>query len=764
MIAAIRTLAITGWLLLLPAALPAQAPLTEASIRSRWSEWEQQQYHEVLALVPDRQLYLAGENMLLDLHLVEGRLHQVSRLSVVAYVELFDQQGQAIGRLKCSLTEGMAQTSLQLPADLPTGVYLLRGYTRWMRNQRYGAFTHAWVRVAQPGNLDRAARSEPGLAVFPEGGNWLQGTPTRFALKAEGASLPLRVELWQDSSRIQVADLDESGLGMMDAVVEPRQVYELRLWQEDTLLLVQSLEPEPGTGWGLRVGPAQSGAPLRVMVERSKGVANEPAWLVVMHRGALRWLGQAQPGTIQVPANALRPGVQEILLLNARDGRLLAHRSVLIPSPAPAQADNPLLSASFRDTLSMSATLPASSTYPLRLTARILESNSRPATLASLLDWQADLLRPAGLDVPDNPQALHTWLVFQSKVLDPVLPRPWLGPEVDPVFAPETQGHIVEGTITGPGGAPLANTELFLSVPGPVAFVHRAVSDKEGKFLFVVEPEIGQPREVIIRSAATREAGNRIELVPAFSPFFRPAAWPAFSITPAEKASLEDRYRRRQVAGRYDQQVLFEAPENNLVSCYGQTFASYRFADYTPMPTRETFREYLSQAYLRNREGEQDIYLAEGEGVFPDKPLMLIDGVPVFASADILTMDHRLVERVEIMNQRWYLNGASYGGVFHLITKSGDFSHSRLGTGDLRLALPLFSQAPSSQVFPPLRTPVLQGNQALGSVLLTQPGAAPSLQVLLSDVSGHFVLRMEGIDAQGRVVSWDQPIQVGMEK
>ncbi len=763
MIPALRTLAGFGWLFLVPCLLSAQAPLSEASLRSRWSVWEQQQYREVLALVPDRQLYLAGETMLLDLHVVDGRFHQASRLSIVAYVELFDQQGQAAGRLKCPLAEGMAQASLQLPADLPTGVYLLRGHTRWMRNQTSSSFFHAWIRVAQPGNLDKPANLSLQLATFPEGGNWLGGTPTRFALQAKGASLPLTAELWQDSSRLQAVELGEEGLGMMEAIVNPGQAYELRLIQQDSLILAQPLKPEQGTGWGLRAELAQSGAPLRVTLERSRGAAPEPAWLVVMHRGGLRWLSAVQPGSTQVPASALRPGLNELLLLEARDARLLAHRSVLVPSPALSPASNSPVSASFRDTLSMALTLPGNSAFPLRLTARIVDANSPQGTLASLLDWQADLLQPAGLHLPFSPQALHAWLVFQSKGVDQVLP-PWLGAGVAPAFAPETHGHIVEGKLTGMGGAALVGEELFLAVPSPVAFVHRAVSDKEGKFLFVVEPEIGQPKEVIIRSAAAQEAGNRIELIPAYAAFEAPASWPSFSITSTEKAALEARYGNQQVATRYDQQPLKEATSTGLVPCYGQTFASYRFADYTPMPTRETFREYLSQAYLRNREGEQDIYLAEGDGVFSDRPLMLIDGVPVFASADILTMDHRLVERVEIMNQRWYLNGTSYGGVFHLITRSGDFSHSRLGTGDLRVALPLFSQAPVGQTLPPLRTPVLQGNQALGTVIW-QPGQpAPALRVLLSDVEGDFVLRMEGIDAQGKVVSWDQPIQVGIEK
>ena len=86
----------------------------------------------------DKDCYIAGEDILLKFYVINTDF-QPSALSKVGYIEICDTEKPQI-QLKVALEKGHGTGKIKIPADIPTGVYLLSAYTRYMRNEGDNVF------------------------------------------------------------------------------------------------------------------------------------------------------------------------------------------------------------------------------------------------------------------------------------------------------------------------------------------------------------------------------------------------------------------------------------------------------------------------------------------------------------------------------------------------------------------------------------------------------------------------------------------------
>lgn len=76
----------------------------------------------------DRNIYIAGECIWCSLYCLDGITQNLSRLSSAAYVELASTQG-VVCTAKISIIDGRGAGTFKIPADAPTGNYVLLAYT-----------------------------------------------------------------------------------------------------------------------------------------------------------------------------------------------------------------------------------------------------------------------------------------------------------------------------------------------------------------------------------------------------------------------------------------------------------------------------------------------------------------------------------------------------------------------------------------------------------------------------------------------------------
>lgn len=118
----------------------------------------------------DRNIYIAGDRIWCSLYCLDGMTQNLSRLSSAAYVELASAQG-VVCTAKISLIDGCGAGAFNIPADAPTGNYVLLAYTRVSGAE--GCLDGA--RILSVFNTSSTARVNGGVEIVD---NSLYNSPT----------------------------------------------------------------------------------------------------------------------------------------------------------------------------------------------------------------------------------------------------------------------------------------------------------------------------------------------------------------------------------------------------------------------------------------------------------------------------------------------------------------------------------------------------------------------------------------------------------
>lgn len=108
------------------------------------------QLQERIFLSTDRTLYFSGEKILFKATRILPDLNPDTLFSNVLYLELYDQKNNPIIQKKEQIIKGLSSGSLEIPEDIITGNYFLRGYTQYMRNFSPGIFYTSQITIINP--------------------------------------------------------------------------------------------------------------------------------------------------------------------------------------------------------------------------------------------------------------------------------------------------------------------------------------------------------------------------------------------------------------------------------------------------------------------------------------------------------------------------------------------------------------------------------------------------------------------------------------
>ena len=105
---------------------------------------------ESCRILTDRSIYVAGEDIRFSLFYRRPDEPDGTDWSKVFYAELVSPSGDAFSRTKIKIDSTGPEGVLEIPRDLPSGTYFLKGYTKWMKNYGPGTYTYLSVDVVNP--------------------------------------------------------------------------------------------------------------------------------------------------------------------------------------------------------------------------------------------------------------------------------------------------------------------------------------------------------------------------------------------------------------------------------------------------------------------------------------------------------------------------------------------------------------------------------------------------------------------------------------
>lgn len=107
-------------------------------------------YKEEILLHHDGPIYLTGDYLRFSVLCLDNSTGLLSPLSRVAYVELLDGSNEPVAQVIVELKDGKGKGDVLLPFTMNSGNYLMRAYTRWMRNFPPENYSHTQVTVINP--------------------------------------------------------------------------------------------------------------------------------------------------------------------------------------------------------------------------------------------------------------------------------------------------------------------------------------------------------------------------------------------------------------------------------------------------------------------------------------------------------------------------------------------------------------------------------------------------------------------------------------
>lgn len=750
--------------------------------------YRQQNLQEKVFIHTDRTVYITGDHIWLRAYVVDGTMHQPLGMSRVVYVEILDAAQQPVLQAKVPVKDGVGHTSVFLPASLNSGHYLLRAYTRWMRNYSPDFFFHREITVVNPfkplGLQGQAATAALDVQFFPEGGNLVAGLEGKVAFRVvnasgHGLSSFKGYVLGPAGDTVTTFSPVRFGLGNFSFTPVADHEYSAVITDPNGREIARkNLPAAMPTGYALSV--AERGRDRIAITVRSNDPASalERNVAVVVHNrlGALHVLrGQLSNGAaaFEIDRANLHDGIAHITLFDHQSRPVCERLFFKRPEHVltiDAVAERKVVHTREKIEARLSTMHGSRRAKPASLSVSVfrldsLQSEER-SNIAAYLLLTSEL--PGTVESPeyyfsdandvavcaDNLMLTHGWRRFTWQAM---------GDSKDAhAFEPEYRGHLITGTLVKTeDGSPAAGIPVYMSVPGKRFHFAGTKSRLDGRVIHEM-PDFYGPGHVIVQTDWSRDSVYRYTQDSPFDTRVSEAySLPHFKLDAASESTVLARSINMQLHNAYK-----EAEKNKIIAPHTDTLVFYRTPDqqyYLDNFTRfgvmeEVMREYVSAVMVRKRKDDFFYYVLDKKNneIFREGPLVLVDGVPVFDVNSIINFDPLKVWRLDVVASRYFYGKLSFMGIVSYATYTGDLAGFPV---DQRAWVTEYDGLNWQREF---YSPVYETEEQIGSripdhrTLLywapevrTGPDGKAEISFFASDLPGTYLMHVQGLSADG---------------
>ncbi len=776
----LRTFGYLSLLALLLTAAPAKgqnAPLD--SLLKKFSHYREHALQEKIYAHIDQRFHLTGETLWFKLYTVDGAFHKPIDVSKVAYAEILDRADLPVLQAKIELNNGSGYGSFFLPASLSTGNYKLRVYTSWMKNFPPEFYYHQRLAIVNPFVIPEPISSRAvttyALDFFPEGGNLVSGIKSKIAFKISGPSgQGVKGHGYIQNQRgdtVATFTSQKFGLGTFQMTPDREEKYQAVLFDPAGVKRIYPFAEVQATGYAMRL--LDSAGVLRVGIE-ANGVSGGNVYLFAHAR---QIIASAQGGELRhlkaafiVDKNDLADGISHFTVFDADMQPVCERLYFKYPEKEldiDITANQKIFSQRSRVSVSLQALATGKPSADTDLSMSVFKidslSTGNPTGIYPWLWLTSDLTgtvespeyyfseRTEEATVAmDNLMLTHGWRRFEWN--DVLTKEPAF------TFLPEVREHIVTAVITE-GDEP-RRVFTYLGSPGKIIRAYGAWSDGNGEVRFEIKDFYG-PRRIILQTKRDSTAMYQIKIRDPFSDQFEPSRLPAYALQPNLRNDILARSIAMQVQDiyYYDQFAdRFVTPDVDSSAFYGKADATYLLDDYTRFPVmEEVMREYVPTVFVRKRRDGFHFLVVDqvNGGVLSGDPMILLDGVPLLDVDDIMKIDPLRVRKLDIINRQYYLGQALFPGIVSYTTYNGDLGGLELDPGSISLDYdglqlrrkfhkPMYARERNDDRMPDQRH-LLHWEPAI----LTDSNGKAQVEFYTSDVTGRFMIVVEGVNKSG---------------
>ncbi len=745
-------------------------------------------YQELVYIHTDRRIYLTGENVKFKVYCLERSTSKPSRLSKVAYVEIYNYDKSTILRVRIELNNGVGFGEIYLPTSVNSGNFVIRGYTRWMRNDGPESFFHALLTIINPFKNPglKPVPLDQGMSLdfYPEGGSLIDQVPAKvvfYGKKPDGSEASFSGRLMADDS-ILICEFKpiKNGVGSFEFTPIAQRNYEVEVLSDDGMVARQSFPPVSVKGVSLRLIDMGTNYLVTIFCNDSSAVSPiENLYSNSYQKGIL--LSQKtfkmadQWFQYELDKRLFREGVFTIQLLTSK-GRILKtmkgfqytqslEQSVVrmnkesydnrdqvimeipLPEPNPVAVDPEL-------SVSVSAYLdPFRGNYPSFAQSVILDNTLNLAPqLESYFNGSVGEVSEAINDLLIINHQEHTEGSYPEK-----------GEDIK--YIPEFRGPLATGKIYNKmNKEPGAGILGYLSLPGKSGRLYVSQAGSDGNIIFELRHLYGK-HEMVVQCDYLKDSLFTIELDDPYSDEYLDFDIPDLDLNEGMRDWLERQTRNMQLENAYSKyrsdRPLFTFLDSSAF--YGTPDKRYFLDDYTRFPVmEEVMREYISSVYVRKRNDgfHFKVYDSEFQTIYEDNPLILLDGLPVFDASEIMILDPLKIKKIETITRAYSIGFLDCYGIVSYTTYDGDLAGyaphkdaNKIDYESLQLQKHYgFPEYPTSSA-KRSRVPDFRNSLYWSPATEWTLGSNLNIGFYTSDDANSYEVRIEGITESGKIIS-----------
>lgn len=678
------------------------------TIQKHFNEYQQNNLQEKLFIHTDRDSYIAGETVWFKIYYVNAADNHLPGLSKVAYAEISDKDEQPVLQAKILLEKGTANGFLSLPASLPSGNYIFRAYTNWMKNFDADFYFQKTLTVINTSNNKTPDTAKTlkrfDIQFFPEGGDLVNGLQSKVAFRMtdeSGTGIDFNgAIISEDNDTVVRFRPAKFGIGSFIFTPYKNKQYKAVIKPANENSIIQNLPPVRDNGFVMTVSDPGKER-LKISIQTN---TNDPSVYLFIHAqqhintGELIYIknGTAE---IEVDKNKLGEGISHITLFNSSNQPVcerLYFKNVQKKLLINAAADTVQYTTRKKVTIDILSEDEAEKPVQANMSMAVFLTDSMPLKnedIYSYLSLSSDLKGRAEhpeyyfkdtsaetKQALDNLMLTHGWRRFKwADVL--ANKKPALH------FIPEYEGHIVSGKLLNAvSGTPEENVVAFLSVPGIHFQLYTSRSNNEGMVYFNTK-DLYDPKLIVAQANAQQNSNYRVDFTSPFSESYSSYKIPSFHSSANAAANLLQQSINAQVQNVYARDTgTYSLPAHiNTAHFYGRPDITYKLEDYTRFPTmEEVLREYVREINVRKRRDNFRLTMVvKNEIGNPDvkNPIVFLDGVPQFDHGNKITHYSALkVKSLDIILDKYYLGPATFDGIASFTTYKGDLEDFQLDT------------------------------------------------------------------------------------
>ncbi len=746
----------------------------------------QENYQETVYIHADKRYYLTGEFIKFKVYCLEKLTTKPSQLSRVAYVEVLDNENTPHLQARIELKDGVGSGEFYIPLTVNSGNFILRGYTRWMRNYEPENYFHAMVQIINPFKKP-GLKPEPDSTIvefYPEGGELINRLETKVVFHAKNdLGIPVDVEgrlMVNDTILVKEFKSISSGLGHFTFTPDLMNKYHVEIKTVDGYSR-QDFITIKSRGLNTQIINKNDQCEIRIFcnessILNSKDEVNVLLYKkgeILLNRNVQLQLGESR---LNVDPNLIN-GVVSIAIFDTK-GNLLTERKIFGQSEKALNVELEINKNNFDNREQVDLNLSEIKSYSnvsVSVSANSAYFDNHMLGIDDYLMLENSINYYYGIEkyLEGSSSEVHTLindlLIAYGQIMNKSI---FNNSSVPTKYIPEYRNVLVTGKLTNKlTSEPGFGIMTYLSVPGKITQIYADKSKYDGGLIFETDNFYGT-NQVVVQNNYNEDTIYSIDIDNPYSEEYANIKLPEFDLDENLKELIERKSQYMQV---YNANIKL-TPNSEVISnqdsgsFYIEPDFRYYLDDYTRFVVmEEVMREYIAGVNVRkNRDGFHFMVVdVERDLVYNENPLMLLDGVPVFDADDIIALDPLKIQKIETVKTSFGRGELDCKGIVTYTSYAGDLAGYKLHKD--ALVLDFDGLQPVKRYFFPEysnafernnTTPDFRSNLYWDSNLDTDQLENNILTFYTSDDVDNYEVRINGLNEEGYPVSVSKKFKV----